>query len=242
LVFVWALIFLLSAQTAVLAESPSLIEVGRFSTLTAGEALPPHWETFEFKNIKRHTNYRLVEKNGQVAIRADADASASGLMRKIQIDPKAYPIVQWRWKVVDILQKASVYRKEGDDYPARIYITFAYDPDRLSFTEKLKYGAARVLHGEYPPSATINYIWASSAPKGLFVPNPYTDRAMMVVIESGRKYLNTWVSEKRNIYADFQKAFKGEPPMISGVAIMTDTDNTGESATAYYGDILFSKE
>jgi hypothetical protein len=29
--------------------------------------------------------------------------------------------------------------------------------------------------------------------------------------------------------------------MISGVAIMTDTDNTGESATAYYGDILFKK-
>jgi len=29
--------------------------------------------------------------------------------------------------------------------------------------------------------------------------------------------------------------------MISGIAIMTDTDNTGESATAYYGDIAFKK-
>jgi hypothetical protein len=28
---------------------------------------------------------------------------------------------------------------------------------------------------------------------------------------------------------------------ISGVAIMTDTDNTGESATAFYGDILLKK-
>ena len=42
-------------------------------------------------------------------------------------------------------------------------------------------------------------------------------------------------------YEDYKKAFGEEPPMISGVAIMTDTDNTGESAIAYYGDILFSK-
>jgi len=65
---------------------------------------------------------------------------------------------------------------------------------------------------------------------------------MMVVVESGEKHSNTWTSEKQNIYEDFLKAFKNEPPMISAVAIMTDTDNTGEIATAHYGDILFSKE
>jgi hypothetical protein len=66
--------------------------------------------------------------------------------------------------------------------------------------------------------------------------------AMMVVVESGREHLNIWVTERRNVYADYRKAFKDEPPMISGVAIVTDTDNTGESATAFYGDILFKKE
>jgi len=71
------------------------------------------------------------------------------------------------------------------------------------------------------------------------VPNPYSDRSMMVVVESGEKNLNRWLTEKRNIYEDYRYVFKDEPPMISGVAIMTDTDNTGESATAYYGDILF---
>ena len=63
----------------------------------------------------------------------------------------------------------------------------------------------------------------------------------MFVVESGAEKLNQWVSEKRNVYEDYKKAFGQEPPMISGVAIMTDTDNTGESATAYYGDILFKK-
>jgi len=228
--------------TAVLAESPAMIQVGRFSAEKAGDALPGGWEPFDFKNIERHTDYRLVEKDGQVVVKAVADASASGLIRKISIDPKKYPIVQWRWKVANVLKKGNVHRKDGDDYPARIYIVFKYDPERLGFSERIKYGAAKMLYGEYPPQATLNYIWASSAPKGLMVPNPYTDRAMMMVVESGEEHVNTWVSEKRNIYADYRKAFKDDPPMISGVAIMTDTDNTGESATAYYGDIRFSKE
>jgi len=64
---------------------------------------------------------------------------------------------------------------------------------------------------------------------------------MMFVVESGSAKLNQWVSEERNVYEDYKKAFKEEPPMISGVAIMTDTDNTAESAIAFYGDIIFKK-
>jgi hypothetical protein len=73
------------------------------------------------------------------------------------------------------------------------------------------------------------------------VPNPYTDRVKMIVVESGEIKLNQWLNEERNVYEDYKKAFGEEPSMISGIAIMTDTDNTGESATAYYGDILFKK-
>ncbi len=63
----------------------------------------------------------------------------------------------------------------------------------------------------------------------------------MIVVESGGVKFDRWVNEERNIYEDYIKAFGEEPPLISGVAIMTDTDNTGESATAYYGDIQFAK-
>jgi hypothetical protein len=164
------------------------------------------------------------------------------LIRKIKIDPKEYPIVQWRWKVSNLLQKGDVTRKEGDDYPARIYIAFEYDPKKLEFFEKTKYQAARLLYGEYPPLGAINYIWESRAPKGTVVPNPFTDRVKMIVVESGGSMLNQWVSEERNIFEDYKKAFGDEPPAISGVAIMTDADNTGESAIAYYGDIVFKKK
>lgn len=80
------------------------------------------------------------------------------MTRKVSIDPRQYPIIHWRWKVANVLKKGNLYRKEGDDYPARIYIVFEYDPTRLSFSEKLKYGLARMLYGTYPPLATLNYI------------------------------------------------------------------------------------
>jgi len=223
------------------AQSQGIIEVGKFSAASPGGTLPPGWKPLTFKKIEKHTNYTLVKDDHTVVVKAVAEASASGLTREIKINPKEYPIVQWRWKITNILKKGDVHRKDGDDYPARIYITFEYDASKLGFFEKAKYQMVKLLYGEYPPLAAINYIWESKAPVGTMVPNPYTDRVMMFVLESGSAKLNQWVNEERNVYEDYKKAFGEEPPMISGVAIMTDTDNTGESATAYYGDISFKK-
>jgi hypothetical protein len=238
---VMSVITLLALFLLVHAQIAPLIEVGKFSAEAEGNALPAYWKPFTFKKIKRHTTYTLVKDGDTVVIKAVAEASASGLTREIKINPKEYPTVQWRWKVKNILKKGDVYRKEGDDYPARLYITFEYDPSKLGLLERAKYEAVRLLYGQYPPLGAINYIWESKAPIGTIVPNPYTNQVMMIIVESGEANLNQWVSEERNVSDDYKKAFGEEPPMISGVAIMTDTDNTGESATAYYGDIIFKK-
>jgi hypothetical protein len=63
----------------------------------------------------------------------------------------------------------------------------------------------------------------------------------MIVVESGSTKLKTWITEERNVYEDYKRVFGEEPPLISGVAIMTATDNTGESAEAYYGDMVFKR-
>ncbi len=223
------------------AEPDPILTVGRFSGYDPDDAIPDQWQPLTFKNIDKHTFYSLVEDKGQTVIRAESNASASGLIRKMTIDPREYPWIAWRWKVSNIYEKGDVNQKKGDDYPARIYITFEHDPDNLSFLERLKYQAAKHIYGQYPPHAAINYIWESKAPRGTIVPNPYTDRVKMIVVESGDNYVGLWREEKRNIYDDYKKAFGEEPPMISGVAIMTDSDDTGESAVAFYGDILFMK-
>jgi DUF3047 family protein len=220
-------------------DNPDDIRVGHFSSLQTGLDKPHEWEPLVFKKIKQHTRYELVSENGMVVVKAVSVAAASGLIRKIQIDPRTHPILEWRWKVANILEKGDVTKKTGDDYAARIYVSFVYDPAKLSFFERTKYQTAKMLYGEYPPTGIVNYIWGSHARLDSIVPSPYTTRAMMISVASGSAKIGQWVTHRRNLLEDYRKAFQSEPPMISGVAIMTDTDNTGESATAFYGDIIF---
>lgn len=222
------------------AQSVAVVDVATFSAERPEAGIPRGWKSLTFKKIPKHTEYALVKDGEQVVVKATSDASASGLTKEVAINPKDYPIVRWRWKIDNLLQHSDVSRKDGDDYPARLYITFAYDPDHVSFGRKLKYKAGRVLFGDIPIGA-LNYIWETHTPVGTIVENAYTDFAQMIVVESGPSKLGMWVEEERNIYEDYKKAFGEEPPLINGVAIMSDTDNTNERAVAYYGDIEFRK-
>jgi hypothetical protein len=239
LLFVIALLLVFPSRLQ--SQSSDVIAVGMFSAEDAGDALPAGWKPLTFKNIDKHTLYRLVKDGNTTVVRADSMASASGLIRDMTIHLKEYPFMQWRWKIENILERGNVHRKEDDDYPARIYVAFEYDPGKLNFFEKAQYQAAELLYDQYPPQGAINYIWESRTPVGTIVPNPFTSRVKMIVVESGAEKLNRWVREERNVYEDYIRAFGKEPPAVSGVAIMTDTDNTGESATAFYGDIQFTK-
>jgi len=217
------------------AESPAVVEIGTFSSATPDGPWPDGWKPLTFPKIPQHTTYSLVKDGEQIVVKAASQASSSGMTREVRIDPKEYPIIHWQWKV------GNVAKKEGDDYPARIYVTFQYDSQKVGLFGKAKYEAAKLIYGQYPPLGAINYIWESRAPVGTAVPNPFTDQVYMIVVESGPDKRNTWITEERNVYEDYKQTFGEEPPMISGVAIMTDTDNTGESAEAYYGDIVFKK-
>ena len=224
------------------ARSPATVEIGPFSTADPNGPWPDGWKPLTFPKIPQHTTYSLVRDGDRVAVKAASQASSSGYTKEILIDPKEYPIIQWQWKVSNILKAGNVAKKEGDDYPARIYVTFQYDSAKVGLFGKAKYEAAKLIYGRYPPLGALNYIWESRAPVGTAAPNPYTEQVHMIVVESGAAKLNTWITEERNVYEDYKRAFREEPPMMSGIAIMTDTDNTGESAEAYYGDIVFRKK
>ena len=144
-------------------------------------------------------------------VMARAVASASGLIREMSINPQEYSVIRWKWKVENILKKGDAGRKEGDDYPARLYVTFQYDPSKAGF-QKAKYEAARLLYGQYPPHSAINYIWESRLPAGSVVPNAYTNRTMMFVVESGSEKLNRWIEEERNVNEDYRQASGKTPP------------------------------
>lgn len=235
-VFAW--VFL--SPSGATDDTPAVLEVGRFSTSPPGSAHTDGWKPLAFKKIPTPTAYELVVDADTVVVKATSNGAASGLIKDVTINPTVFPIVRWRWKVGNILSRSDVTRKSGDDYPARLYITFEYDPAKVSFGKKLKYKAGRALFGDIPIAA-LNYIWDTNTPVGTIVDNAYTDFAKMIVVESGGARVGEWIEESRNVYEDYKRAFGEAPPLINGVAIMTDTDNTQERAIAYYGDIRFMR-
>jgi hypothetical protein len=169
------------------------------------------------KVFQGKTSYTLVSDGGRRVLRAESRKAASGLYKEVELDPRKYPILRWSWKIEGTIPKGNGRTKEGDDYAARVYVVF---PRTLFWRTK-----------------AINYIWANTLPKGTTLPNAFSSNAMMVAVESGNEKSGTWVAEERNVYEDYRKLFGEDPPDIGAVALMTDTDNTGGKATAYYGDI-----
>jgi hypothetical protein len=207
------------------------------------EGVPPEgWETLEFPKIPKHTRYAL-ERDGDVSVvHARSEDSASGWIRRVEIDLEKHPIVSWRWKVSRVLERGDVTLKGGDDAPARLYVNFKYEPERVGLWRRAQYLAVRAVYGELPIAALV-YLWGSRADQTGSFDSPYSGSFVKLIpVERGAEHVGEWRSETRNVYDDYRRAFGEEPPLVEGVAIMTDTDDTGESAEAWYGDIVFSSE
>ena len=226
---------------AAAAADATTLEIGAFSRQAAGGDPPAGWQPLTFPGVARHTVYRLVADGGQTVLRADANASASGLIRRVAVDPNAYPVLVWRWKVAAPVAAAAGTGRQSDDYAARVYVAFEYDPARVSALNRAKYALNRFLYGEYPPHAGLSYVWASGLAPGTVMASPYSDRVRIIVVRSDGADAGRWLDETRNVLADYRRAFGEEPPAISGVAVMTDADDTGTSATAWFGDIVLRR-
>lgn len=215
--------------------APPPLVVGAFSTMTPGGSVAG-WEPLSLGDAPAST-YALVRDGTRVVVRGQANRSASGLVRRIRVDLAQHPTLAWRWKVDGVIAHGNVARRDGDDYPARIYVTFDYPVSRLSFGDRVKYRALRALGYRNIPTRALNYIWANRADETRIVPNPFSDWVQMVPVESGPANVGRWRDVRRNVAADYRAAFGTEAPAITGIAIMTDADNTRGQATAYYGDI-----
>lgn len=215
--------------------------VGAFSTMKVGAALPASWQPLGISTAKNLTRYTLVEDGGVTVLRAESKAAVAGLSHRIKVNTADFPMLKWRWKITNILKNSDILSKSGDDYPARIYVMFDYPLDKLSFVDRTKLRIARTLYDPNLPAATLCYVWDSKAPAGTMVPSSYTNLMRMIVVESGASRVNQWLAVERDVVADFKAAFGDDAPPISAVAVATDTDNTGESTVAFYGDISFYK-
>lgn len=178
------------------------------------------WKPKEFSGT---TRYEPVRQNGQRVLKAVSDGSASGLYLKRTIDLHKTPLLRWRWRVDNVFSGIDETSRSGDDYPARVYVVAAHPV----FFWKTR---------------ALTYVWSSSQPRGSTWLNAFTDNARMIAVRSGRDGLKEWHQESRNVREDFRRYFGKDVRYVNAVAIMSDSDNAGGRAVAYYGDISFSSD
>lgn len=174
------------------------------------------WQPHSFSG---ETRYRLTEVDGRSAVHAQCrDEAASGLFLRQEIDLDRTPILEWQWRVTDTFDGIDEQQRDGDDYPARLYAV-----DEHTFMPWR--------------TRAINYVWASEMAPGAQWENAYQSRAIMVAMRSGADSGTGWVTERRDLRADFREIHGAEPGKLDALAIMTDCDDSGQRIEAWYGEV-----
>ncbi|MBF0310517.1 MAG: DUF3047 domain-containing protein [Magnetococcales bacterium] len=184
---------------------------------------PEEMARWEEQTFRGATRYTPLLHQGRAALRAEAHGSASGRILRQRIDLRQTPFLHWSWFLPASPLDSNPREKQGDDFALRVYVLFS---GGWAFWQ----------------SRAINYVWSAREAAGSNWPNPFTDRARMVSVRQGPEAVGRWVEEARDIRQDHRNLFGYDVDYVDALAIMSDTDNTGSSATGYYGEIVFSTQ
>jgi len=179
-------------------------------------------DAWQQKSFVGETNYQLKDLGDQKVLEAVSEQSASILYYPLAVDLNQTPILNWSWSKQQAINPGDEKAKSGDDFVARIYV--------------VKKGGLLFWQ-----TRAINYVWSHQQPKGAVWNNPFAgEKAKMLAQRDAADPDQTWYTEKRNILEDFKNIHGIDIDEIDGIAVMTDSDNSGLMAKAWYGDIYFS--
>lgn len=192
-----------------------------------------NWEPLRFRGIDRLTRYQAVREGGKPLLLVESDNAGSGILHERIFNVYDYSALEWQWRVENIVRSGDLATRAGDNFAIRVYVLFEYDPSKVGPATRLLYSAMRAFYGEYPPFRSLVYVWGNLQREKRWYPNAYTSRAMMLPVDQGETQLLQWRDHTRNIVEDYYEAFGEEPPANARVAVMGDTDGSGERTRAW---------
>jgi hypothetical protein len=249
----FSIIILSLAVIIVIAYASNLPKLFKFDKKDALS----EWQEKIFKNRVLYT-VEPKEDGGQLV--AKSKNACSGLIYNIRFDPKKYPLISWKWKVLKFPEKnyyaSALLPKKSASFWEKLLAAIGLKPqpnkpksENLPAAGKTAKGgwlerddyAARIYvifpSWIFSNIKSIEYVWSDDLPKGTIITSPYFSNIKLIVVESGKKGNDEWVNEERNIYEDYKRAFGTSPGGVGAIAVMTDTDNTLSTAEALYTDI-----
>ncbi|MBL8352724.1 MAG: DUF3047 domain-containing protein [Burkholderiaceae bacterium] len=232
-----ALLFLLLAPAGSGAAGGALL----VPPAGAGDLPTPPWHVVGLpQQSKPYTRFSAVTLDGQRVLKVEADRSYGNLVHAVHEEPAGRHRLSWRWRVDEPIAASDLRRKDGDDSPVKVCAMFDLATDAVPFVERQVLRVARLRSGEMLPSASVCYVWDAHLSPGTVLANAFTRRIRFIVLRGPETPLHSWVSEQRDVWADFLKMFGDEaeavPPLV-GIGIGADADNTQSRSLAYIGTI-----
>ena len=233
---------LLGAAIASAALAADDQHIAAFSAAALGE--PPAAWKFATLPRKEPTKFSVVELGGARVLKVEAEDSYGNLVHGLHAQLSERSTLSWRWRVDKLVEEADLKQRSGDDSPAKLCLFFAFDTSKLPLGERTKLSMAQSLTGQDVPGETLCYVWDNKLPADTGITNAFTKRIRMIVLDTGSAKLGQWVTQRRNVVADYQRLFGdesgGKVPEVIGVAISADADNTHGRALAYFGDVTLA--
>jgi hypothetical protein len=198
------------------SDEPELVRtVEDFSSFEEG-SFPEGWKS---RGGEGSEVYR-VRYDHEPYLEAHAKESAVTIAKKFEYDLTEYPYLSWQWRVIELPKGGDERYKKTGDSAAAIYVIF---------------------EGRFRPKS-IKYVWSASLPKGTTTESPYNSKTKIVVLQNQSSPMGEWVSERVNVYADYQRLFGDETESVQAIGLMSDSDNTQSTAVAHYKAIMIGKQ
>ena len=227
---------IVALAVAVPAAAQQAPDIPKFSSAQPGAA-PPGWQHLQLASFKNNTEYRLFTDEGTVVLRASSHNAASYLGLTTSFDPHRFSTLSWRWKIVQGIPDADTNDRRKEDAPARIMVSFDGDASKLPLKDRVASTAAKSISGQPLPYAELMYVWGGKVAVGSVTTSAHTSRIKMIAVAADDTGIGQWHSYTRNLVEDYKRAFGEDPGNVTAIELTTDTDNTGGSAEALYGDI-----
>ena len=192
-------------------------------TINIFEFTKEEMKSLEVRKVKGKTTYTLGSNDNGNYLKAEAEGKASGLGKELKINLLKTPFINITWKVEKDLPGIIENSKKGHDYAARVFVIKKTGTTALS-------------------NRAINYVFSSNNSVGNNWPSPYTKKSIDYVLSTTKEHHDQWITVKANVREHFKKLHDLDVSELTGVAIMTDTDNSKLKAISYYQNIYFSSE
>jgi len=182
--------------------------------------VPRGWRPYETPGGHAAYDFTVIEDAGRRALHLRSHEDHSTIARRVSVDLAATPILEWSWKLVQLPERADLRRWETSDAAPHVFVVWRRRPELIR-------------------SRLIGYVWDPALPVGTVQKSQKTGTVTFIVVRSTTERLGQWLTERRNVAADFRSVYGEDAESPSAIALSIDTNDTRSKSEGSIGEIVF---